>query len=141
MTAGGACYRCTLANSHVPKFTCRSSHSVIDLTIKNDPCAKPLFNQDENEIAPMANLRSAKPQLSQSSGIRIIVRGARQASSLPQFIGDGAVAPFEAWDEKGVTCLWINQAWQADPDSFYARLSAHKISNTTNNSPNRNLRV
>src|ERR1043165_681479 len=70
--------RCTrdrrsLSNRHVTKLTSRSRHSLVHLTVKNDPGTQPLFNQHQDKVAHIANLGPAQPQLSKRCCIRVVV--------------------------------------------------------------------
>src|ERR1041384_2972765 len=117
-TSRGARHRSASSDRHVPKLTCRARDSLINLTITDDPGSQSLFNQDQDKVTHVANLRPAEPQLSECRSIRVVISRYRQSCTLVQVRRERPVAPFEVWNKKRGACFRIDESWHTHADTF-----------------------
>src|SRR6185369_5915814 len=98
-TARCARHRRALANRHVAKLTCRAVFTAIDLAIENDSGADTTFDEYQNEISDRTDLRPAKPELSLSRCIRVVVHCDRQSGGCAYFSGERNITPVKSGNE------------------------------------------
>src|SRR5258708_39702347 len=86
--SAGAEFRCVTPHDHVTKFTCRSASSSINLPVKNNPGTHSVSTQHKDEVTSIPDFGPAKPQLSQSHCVGIIVDGHSQAGGRSDLFAD-----------------------------------------------------